>query len=157
MFCMFSSLLIANRGEIACRIIRTAQAMGIRTIAIHGDADARNRNVREADAAERIAPDLSGEHRSEDGRIVAAALQSGAEAVHPGWGALAQDADFAAAVIAAGQIWVGSDPASMRLMGNGSTTGAVQIGPVADEGPGSVRSDSPASSAPTRSGGEKRQ
>ncbi|MFM2302094.1 MAG: hypothetical protein RLZZ84_1830, partial [Pseudomonadota bacterium] len=114
---MFSSLLIANRGEIACRIIRTARAMGIRTIAVHSDADARAAHVRLADAAVHIGPSPARESYLVGERIIAAARESGAQAVHPGYGFLSENADFAEAVIAAGLIWVGPDPASIRAMG----------------------------------------
>ncbi|WP_374527175.1 biotin carboxylase N-terminal domain-containing protein [Novosphingobium sp.] len=114
---MFSSLLIANRGEIACRIIRTARAMGIRTVAVYSDADARALHVRQADEAVHIGPSPARESYLVGERIIAAAKVSGAEAIHPGYGFLSENADFAEAVIAAGLIWVGPDPASIRAMG----------------------------------------
>ncbi|MEN9717687.1 MAG: hypothetical protein RIQ99_565 [Pseudomonadota bacterium] len=117
MFPMFSSLLIANRGEIACRIIRTARAMGIRTIAVYSDADAGAAHVRAADQAVHIGSSPARESYLIGERIIAAARTSGAEAIHPGYGFLSENADFAAAVQAAGLIWVGPDPASIRAMG----------------------------------------
>lgn len=114
---MIASLLIANRGEIACRVIRTARAMGIRTIAVYSDADARALHVRQADAAVHIGPSPAGESYLRGDRIIAAALQAGAEAIHPGYGFLSENADFAQAVMDAGLIWVGPDPASIRAMG----------------------------------------
>jgi 3-methylcrotonyl-CoA carboxylase alpha subunit len=114
---MFSSLLIANRGEIARRIIRTARAMGIRTIAVHSDADAQALHVREADAAVHIGPAPARESYLVGERILAAARESGAEAIHPGYGFLSENAEFAEAVQAAGLVWVGPNPDSIRAMG----------------------------------------
>ena len=114
---MFSSLLIANRGEIACRIIRTARAMGIRTIAVNSDADARSAHVRAADAAVHIGASPARESYLQGDRIIRAALDSGAEAIHPGYGFLSENADFARAVIAAGLVWVGPRPESIEAMG----------------------------------------
>jgi len=114
---MFSSLLIANRGEIACRIIRTARDMGLRTIAVYSDADARARHVRLADEAVAIGPAPARESYLDADRILAAAHESGAEAIHPGYGFLSENAEFAEKVIAAGLVWVGPDPDSIRAMG----------------------------------------
>ncbi len=114
---MIQSLLIANRGEIACRIIRTARRLGVRTVAVYSDADAEALHVRSADEAVHIGPSpvrvsyLSGE------KIIAAARASGAEAVHPGYGFLSENAEFAQAVIDAGLIWVGPNPSSITAMG----------------------------------------
>ena len=114
---MIASLLIANRGEIACRIIRTARAMGIRTVAVFSDADAHALHVRMADAAVRIGPAPAAESYLLGERIIAAAHDSGAQAIHPGYGFLSENADFAQAVADAGLTWVGPDPASIRAMG----------------------------------------
>ncbi|MFE8584847.1 acetyl/propionyl/methylcrotonyl-CoA carboxylase subunit alpha [Sphingomonas sp. NCPPB 2930] len=114
---MFSSLLIANRGEIACRIIRTARDMGLRTIAVYSDADARALHVRLADEAVAIGPAPARESYLDADRILAAAGESGAEAIHPGYGFLSENAEFAEKVIAAGLVWVGPDPDSIRAMG----------------------------------------
>ena len=114
---MIQSLLIANRGEIACRIIRTARAMGIRTVAVYSEADADAVHVRMADAAVAIGPAAARESYLVGERIIAAAQASGAEAIHPGYGFLSENADFAQAVIDAGIVWVGPDPASIRAMG----------------------------------------
>ena len=114
---MIPSLLIANRGEIACRIIRTARSLGIRTIAVHSDADARALHVRDADEAVRIGPAPARESYLVGERIIAAARATGAAAIHPGYGFLSENADFAEAVIAAGITWVGPSPASIRAMG----------------------------------------
>ncbi len=112
-----SSLLIANRGEIACRIIRTAREMGMRTIAVCSEADRQAKHVREADAAVEIGPAPARDSYLDGARIIAAAKAAGADAIHPGYGFLSENADFAAAVIAAGLIWVGPDPESIRAMG----------------------------------------
>jgi 3-methylcrotonyl-CoA carboxylase alpha subunit len=114
---MIKSLLIANRGEIACRVIRTARRMGIRTIAVYSDADADALHVRSADEAVHIGPSPVRDSYLMGDRIIAAARQSSAEAIHPGYGFLSENADFAAAVQAAGIIWVGPDPASITAMG----------------------------------------
>ncbi|MDB5695771.1 MAG: 3-methylcrotonyl-CoA carboxylase alpha subunit [Sphingomonas bacterium] len=114
---MIGSLLIANRGEIACRVIRTARRMGIRTVAVYSDADAKALHVRQADEAVHIGPSPARESYLVGERIIAAALQTGAEAIHPGYGFLSENADFAQAVLDAGLIWVGPKPASIRAMG----------------------------------------
>ena len=114
---MFSSLLIANRGEIACRIIRTARDMGIRTIAVHSDADTGALHLRLADEAVPIGPAPARESYLVGERIIAAARATGAEAIHPGYGFLSENADFARAVIAAGIVWVGPGPESIEAMG----------------------------------------
>src|ERR1700744_3652668 len=114
---MITSLLIANRGEIACRIIRTARAMGVRTVAVYSAADAKALHVRQADEAVHIGPSPARESYLVGEKIIAAAKVTGAEAIHPGYGFLSENADFAEAVIAAGLIWVGPKPASIRAMG----------------------------------------
>jgi 3-methylcrotonyl-CoA carboxylase alpha subunit len=114
---MIVSLLIANRGEIACRIIRTARAMGIRTVAVYSDADAKALHVRQADEAVHIGPSPARESYLVGEKIIAAALATGAEAIHPGYGFLSENAEFAQSVIDAGLIWVGPAPASITAMG----------------------------------------
>ncbi|MDE0946271.1 MAG: ATP-grasp domain-containing protein, partial [Sphingobium sp.] len=114
---MIQSLLIANRGEIACRIIRTARAMGIRTVAVYSDADAQALHVRDADEAVHIGPSPARESYLKGDRIIAAARQTGAQAIHPGYGFLSENAEFAQAVIDAGLIWVGPNPPSITAMG----------------------------------------
>ena len=114
---MLNSLLIANRGEIACRVIRTARRLGIRTVAVYSDADAKALHVRMADKAVHIGPSPARESYLVGERIIEAAKATGAEAVHPGYGFLSENADFAQAVIDAGLIWVGPKPDSIRAMG----------------------------------------
>ena len=114
---MIQSILIANRGEIACRIIRTAREMGIRTIAVYSDADAKALHVREADEAVHIGPSPARESYLIGEKIIAAAKATGAEAIHPGYGFLSENAEFAQAVTDAGIIWVGPKPSSITAMG----------------------------------------
>ncbi|MDB5724723.1 MAG: methylcrotonoyl-CoA carboxylase [Novosphingobium sp.] len=114
---MIKSLLIANRGEIACRIIRTARAMGIRTVAVFSDADAKALHVRSADEAVHIGPSPARESYLVGEKIIAAAKATGAEAIHPGYGFLSENAEFAQAVLDAGLIWVGPKPSSITAMG----------------------------------------
>jgi 3-methylcrotonyl-CoA carboxylase alpha subunit len=114
---MIASLLIANRGEIACRVIRTARELGIRTVAVYSDADAKALHVRMADEAVHIGPSPARESYLRGDTIIAAAKATGAEAIHPGYGFLSENADFAQAVIAAGLVWVGPKPDSIRAMG----------------------------------------
>jgi 3-methylcrotonyl-CoA carboxylase alpha subunit len=114
---MIQSLLIANRGEIACRIIRTARQLGIRTVAVYSDADANALHVRSADEAVHIGASPARDSYLVGERIIAAAKQTGAQAIHPGYGFLSENAEFAEAVQAAGLIWVGPNPDSIRAMG----------------------------------------
>ena len=114
---MITSLLIANRGEIACRVIRTAREMGIRTIAVYSDADAKALHVRMADEAVHLGPSAARESYLVGDKIIAAAKATGAEAIHPGYGFLSENAEFAQSVIDAGIIWVGPNPSSITAMG----------------------------------------
>jgi len=114
---MIRSLLIANRGEIACRIIRTARKLGVETVAVYSDADANALHVKMADNAVHIGPSPAAESYLRGETIIAAAKETGAEAIHPGYGFLSENADFAEAVIKAGLIWVGPKPDSIRAMG----------------------------------------
>ena len=114
---MIQSLLIANRGEIACRVIRTARRLGIRTVAVYSDADAQALHVREADEGVHIGPSPARESYLIGERILAAAKASGAQAIHPGYGFLSENAEFAQAVIDAGLVWVGPSPSSITAMG----------------------------------------
>jgi 3-methylcrotonyl-CoA carboxylase alpha subunit len=111
------SLLIANRGEIARRIIRTARAMGLGTVAVYSDADAQAPHVREADRAVRLGPSPAAESYLRGEAVIEAALRAGAEAVHPGYGFLSENAGFARAVRDAGLTWIGPPPAAIEAMG----------------------------------------
>ncbi len=114
----FTSLLTANRGEIACRIARTARAEGLRVIAVYSDADETAPHVAEADEAVRIGPAPVAESYLNAHAILDAAQRAGAEAVHPGYGFLSENAAFAEAVIKAGLVWVGPPPDAIRAMGD---------------------------------------
>ena len=114
---MIKSLLIANRGEIACRIMATCRALGIRTIAVYSDADAYAKHVREADEAVHIGPAPAADSYLRADRILGAAKASGADAIHPGYGFLSENAEFAEDVRNAGLIWVGPPPSAIRSMG----------------------------------------
>jgi 3-methylcrotonyl-CoA carboxylase alpha subunit len=124
---MIESLLIANRGEIARRIIRTARRLGVRTIAVHSDVDANMPFVREADEAVCIGPAAARESYLVPEKILAAAKQTGAAAIHPGYGFLSENAEFAEAVQAAGLVWVGAPPAAIRAMGLKDAAKALMI------------------------------
>jgi acetyl/propionyl-CoA carboxylase alpha subunit len=114
---MIGSLLIANRGEIARRIIRTARRLGIRTIAVYSSADAGAPHTREADEAVEIGPAPARDSYLRSEAVLAAARLTGARAVHPGYGFLSENATFAEAVIAQGLVWVGPPPSAIRAMG----------------------------------------
>ncbi|MET7417963.1 biotin carboxylase N-terminal domain-containing protein [Dactylosporangium sp. NPDC005555] len=115
---MLTSLLVANRGEIARRIIRTARRLGIRTIAVHSDADAGLPFVSEADEAVLIGPANPAQSYRNTEAILAAAKSTGAEAIHPGYGFLSESAAFAAGVVEHGLIWVGPGPEAIIAMGD---------------------------------------
>jgi len=113
----FSKLLIANRGEIACRVIETARAMGLRSVAVYSDADAGARHVALADEAIRIGPAAPGESYLRGDRIILAALEAQADAIHPGYGFLSENPEFVEAVEAAGLVFVGPSADAIRAMG----------------------------------------
>ena len=114
----FNSILIANRGEIACRVIRTAKTLGYRTIAVYSDADAGAPHVQLADDAVRIGPGPVGESYLVPERILEAAAASGAESIHPGYGFLSENGAFAEAVEAAGLVFIGPTREAIDVMGN---------------------------------------
>ncbi|ORT58760.1 biotin carboxylase N-terminal domain-containing protein [Streptomyces sp. CB03238] len=113
---MISSVLVANRAEIACRVFRTCRSLGIDTVAVHSDADAAALHVREADTAVRLPGAAPSETYLRGDLIVKAALAAGADAVHPGYGFLSENADFARAVLDAGLTWIGPPPKAIETM-----------------------------------------
>jgi acetyl-CoA/propionyl-CoA carboxylase biotin carboxyl carrier protein len=115
---LFNTVLVANRGEIACRVIRTLRALGIRSVAVYSDADAGARHVREADTAVRIGPAAAGESYLKIEAIIQACRDTGAEAVHPGYGFLSENVDFARALEAAGITFIGPGVESLNVMGD---------------------------------------
>jgi acetyl/propionyl-CoA carboxylase alpha subunit len=115
---MFTKILIANRGEIACRVMRTARALGYRTVAVYSDADASAPHVQQADEAVRIGPSPAAESYLNITALLAAARASGADAVHPGYGFLSERADFAQACADAGLVFIGPPPAAIQAMGD---------------------------------------
>ncbi len=117
---MFDTILIANRGEIACRVIRTARRMGIRSIAVFSEADRSAAHVALADAAVAIGPAAARDSYLDGARIIAAAREAGAQAIHPGYGFLSENAAFAEACTAAGLIFIGPPAAAIRAMGSKS-------------------------------------
>ncbi len=115
---MINTILIANRGEIACRVIRTCRRLGIRTVAIYSDADTHARHVRMADEAIHVGPSPSSESYLVIDAVIGAARRSGADAIHPGFGFLAENSDFAQACADAGLVFIGPTPAAIAAMGN---------------------------------------
>jgi acetyl-CoA carboxylase biotin carboxylase subunit len=113
---VFESLLVANRGEIARRVLRSAAQLGLRTVAVYSEADAELPFVKEADQAVLIGAAPPAESYLDMAKVLEAAARTGAEAIHPGYGFLAENPDFAQAVSDAGLIWVGPSPESMRSM-----------------------------------------
>ena len=117
---MFSKILIANRGEIACRVAATAQRLGVRTVAVYADADAQAAHVQACDEAVHIGGNAPRESYLQWQRILEAALKTGAQAIHPGYGFLSENADFANACAQAGLVFIGPPASAIRAMGSKS-------------------------------------
>ncbi|MBS1856369.1 MAG: acetyl-CoA carboxylase biotin carboxylase subunit [Acidobacteria bacterium] len=135
---MFRKVLIANRGEIALRVIRTLREMGIASVAVYSDADRTSHHVRMADEAEHIGPAPSAESYLRIDRILDAARRHGAEAIHPGYGFLSENAEFAAACEDAGIVFIGPSAASIRAMGSKTAGRAAAIAGGAPVVPGTA-------------------
>jgi 3-methylcrotonyl-CoA carboxylase alpha subunit len=117
---MFKKILIANRGEIACRVIKTARRLGVATVAVYSEADANARHVRLADEAALIGPPAARESYLVGERILDVARRTGAEAIHPGYGFLSENAEFAEACEKAGIVFIGPPASAIRAMGSKS-------------------------------------
>ena len=136
---MFKKILIANRGEIACRIMKTARRMGIATVAVYSDADASALHVRTADEAVRIGPAASRDSYLRGDAIIEAARQTGAEAIHPGYGFLSENEDFAQACAEAGIIFIGPTPDAIDAMGLKDKAKAImEAGELVSDAPAAV-------------------
>ena len=122
---MFEKILIANRGEIACRVMTTARRLGVRTVAVYSDADARARHVMLADEAVHVGPGTARESYLQWQRIIDAARATGAAAIHPGYGFLSENEDFAQACADAGLVFIGPPPAAIAAMGSKSAAKAL--------------------------------
>src|ERR1700746_1100556 len=115
---MFKKILIANRGEIACRVIKTARRLGVATVAVYSEADANARHVRLADEAALIGPAAARESYLVGGRLLEAAKRTGAKAIHPGYGFLSENEEFAEACEKAGIVFIGPPASAIRAMGS---------------------------------------
>src|ERR1700758_4993819 len=138
---MFRKLLIANRGEIACRIAATAARLGIRTVAVYSDVDKNAKHVSFCDEAFAIGGAAASESYLSIPSIIRAARESGAEAVHPGYGFLAENAEFAEACAAAGLVFIGPSPAAIRAMGSKAAAKALMTAHGVPVGPGDPGDD----------------
>lgn len=118
---MFTKILVANRGEISCRVTRTAHRLGIKTVAVYSDADANALHVQLADEAMHLGPAPSRESYLCINKIIAAATACGAQAIHPGYGFLSENAGFAQACRDAGLVFIGPSPAAITAMGSKSS------------------------------------
>jgi 3-methylcrotonyl-CoA carboxylase alpha subunit len=149
---VIESLLIANRGEIACRIIRTCRRLGVRTIAVYSEADRTARHVRLADEAVLIGAASANESYLVADKILAAAKATSAQAIHPGYGFLSENAGFAQAVIDAGLIWVGPPPAAIRAMALKDAAKALMLAAGVPVTPGYLGEDQDAGRLRTEAG-----
>ena len=127
---MFKKILIANRGEIACRVIKTARRLGVATVAVYSEADANARHVRLADEAVLIGPAAARESYLVGERILDVAKRTGAEAIHPGYGFLSENADFAEACEKAGVVFIGPPAPAIRAMGSKSAAASTRRMPL---------------------------
>jgi len=125
---LFSKILIANRGEIAVRVIRACQELGIRTVAVYSEVDRNAMHVHLADEAWSIGPPAASESYLRGDKIISVALDSGAEAIHPGYGFLSENAEFATAVTEAGLTWIGPPPSAIRSMGSKTEAREIMMG-----------------------------
>ena len=119
---LFNKILVANRGEIACRIMRTAHRMGIKVVAVYSDADKHAKHVKIADEAVYVGPSQSSQSYLLIQKIIEAAKQTSAEAIHPGYGFLSENAEFVRAVKAAGLVFIGPDAHAIEMMGDKITS-----------------------------------
>jgi len=123
----FTKILVANRGEIACRVFRTAKRLGIKTVAVYSDADANAQHVKLADEAVHIGASPAAESYLRQDKILAAAAQTGAQAIHPGYGFLSENAEFSEACAAAGVKFIGPPASAIKDMGSKSASKRIMI------------------------------